>query len=211
MLEQEVKLQVLGDNKLDLKSIEWLCSLAEGNVETQQLVSTYYDTPDFYLMKHGLGLRLRNKGGQWLQTVKTSGSAENGLHQRQEWEYALEKEALDLSLLKQTPLKDIIEDQAIWSNLTPLFTTDFRREALQITVAEKTQIEFAYDYGKVTSKQLSTPIHEIEMELKTGSVEQLTQFAAEVAERLGLAPSNGNKAQLGYQLLKKISEQTNPD
>ncbi|MBL1320648.1 MAG: CYTH domain-containing protein [Methylophaga sp.] len=200
MLEQEVKLQVSGD-KLDLKSMTWLCLLAEGEIKTQRLISTYYDTPDHYLMAHGLGLRLRNKGGSWLQTVKTSGSAENGLHQRQEWEYELDNEAFDLSLLKQTPLKDIMDNHAIWSSLTPLFTTDFIRETLQITLAENTQIEFAYDYGKVTAQQLNTPIHEIEMELKTGSVEQLIQFASMISERLELMPSNGNKARLGYQLL----------
>jgi triphosphatase len=200
MLEQEVKLQVTG-SKLDLKSLTWLCSLADGEVETQQLISTYYDTPAQYLMGQGLGLRLRNKGGHWLQTVKTSGSAENGLHQRQEWEYELDSEAFNLTLLKQTPLKDMIEDHAIWSSLTPLFTTDFIRQTLQITLADNTQIEFAYDYGKVRTKHLSTPIHEIEMELKMGSVEQLTQFASMVAERLDLMPSDGNKAQLGYQLL----------
>ncbi|MFW5427364.1 MAG: inorganic triphosphatase [Methylophagaceae bacterium] len=201
MLEQEVKLQVQGDNKFDLRSMTWLYSLAEGEFETQRLISTYYDTPDQYLMAQSLGLRLRNKAGQWLQTVKTSGSAKNGLHQRQEWEYELESEAFDLVKLKQTPLKEIIEDQTKWPTLTPLFTTDFIRETLQITLADNTQIEFAYDYGKVTAKQLSTPIHEIEMELKTGSVEQLMQFADRVAKQLDLSPSDCSKAQLGYQLL----------
>ncbi len=203
ILEQEVKLQVFGENKLDLRSLTWLCSLADGEIETQRLISTYYDTPDHYLMAQGLGLRLRNKGGRWLQTVKTSGSAENGLHQRQEWEYGLDSEAFDLPVLKQTPLKEIIEEHAVWSSLMPLFTTDFIRETLQITLADNIQIEFAYDYGKVTAKQSSAVIHEIEMELKMGSVEQLTQFASMVAERLDLEPSNGNKAQLGYQLLKE--------
>lgn len=203
ILEQEVKLQVQGENKLDLRSLTWLCSLAEDKFEMQRLISIYYDTPDNYLMAQGLGLRLRNKGGQWLQTVKTSGHAESGLHQRQEWEDVLEKEAFDLVKLKQTPLKVIIENETIWSKLEPIFTTDFKRETLQITLEENTQIEFAYDYGKVAAKQLSTPIHEIEMELKTGSVEQLMRFANKVATQLKLSPSDCSKAQLGYQLLAR--------
>lgn len=204
MLEQEVKLQVSGDSKLDLNSIAWLCLLADGDIETQRLISTYYDTPDQYLMMKGLGLRLRNNGGKWLQTVKTSGKAENGLHQRQEWEYELAGEAFDLELLQQTPLKAIIEESTIWSKLEPIFTTDFLRETLQITLEDNTQIEFAYDYGKVTAKQLSSPIHEVEMELKAGSVEQLIEFAGMVATRLNLEPSNCNKAMLGYQLAGKV-------
>jgi inorganic triphosphatase YgiF len=41
------------------------------------------------------------------------------------------------------------------------------------------------------------------MELKTGSVKQLTQFASMVSEKLELKPSNSNKARLGYQLLAR--------
>ena len=100
-------------------------------------------------------------------------------------------------------LKKIIADNSLWSSLEPIFTTDFKRETLQISLADNTQIEFAYDYGNVTAKQLSTPIHEIEMELKSGSVEQLTQFADLVSEKLDLVPSNCNKARLGYQLIRE--------
>ncbi len=204
ILEQEIKLQVIGERKLDLRSLTWLCSQAEADIETQRLVSTYYDTPDQSLMAQGLGLRLRNKGGQWLQTVKTSGNAEKGLHQRQEWEHTLDEALFDLAKLKQTPLKIFIENQQIWSTIEPLFTTDFNRETLQIQLEDGTEIEFAYDYGKVSAKQHSTSIHEIEMELKSGSIEQLTQFGDRVAERLGLEPSNTNKAQLGYQLITNL-------
>ncbi len=206
ILEQEIKLQVLGDSKLDLRSLTWLCSLAEGDSETQRLISTYYDTPDQRLMTQGLGLRLRNKGGQWLQTVKTSGHAEKGLHQRQEWEHILDEAVFDMEKLKQTPLKTIIENQQIWSSIGPLFTTDFNRETVQIRLEDGTEIEFAYDYGKVSAKQRSTSIHEIEMELKSGSIEKLAQFGDMVAERLALKPSDTNKAQLGYQLLANLKK-----
>jgi triphosphatase len=204
ILEQEIKLQVIGERKLDLRSLTWLCSQAEDDIETQRLVSTYYDTLDQRLMAQGLGLRLRNKGGQWLQTVKTSGNAERGLHQRQEWDHALDEAVFDVEKLKQTPLKTFIENQQVWSTIVPLFTTDFNRETLQIRLEDGTEIEFAYDYGKVSAKQRGTSIHEIEMELKSGSIEQLTQFGDRVAERLGLEPSNTNKAQLGYQLLTNL-------
>ncbi|MDQ7072546.1 MAG: CYTH domain-containing protein [Gammaproteobacteria bacterium] len=203
ILEQEIKLQVLAESKLDLRSLTWLCSLAEGDIESQRLISTYYDTPEQSLMTQGLGLRLRNKAGQWLQTVKTSGNAEKGLHQRQEWEHELDNAQFDIEKLKQTPLKTIIENQSLWISIEPLFTTDFLRESIQIALENNTEIEFAYDYGRVTAKQRSVPIHEIEMELKSGSIEQLIQFSNSVARRLELKPSNTNKAQLGYQLIKQ--------
>ncbi|MBL4638005.1 MAG: CYTH domain-containing protein, partial [Proteobacteria bacterium] len=56
-LEQEIKLQVVNDNIIDLAAIEWLKPYWQSILLTQQLVSTYFDTPDLYLIKHGVGLR----------------------------------------------------------------------------------------------------------------------------------------------------------
>ena len=199
-LEQELKLVVEADDKLDLLSLSWLVALADRELETHQLISTYYDTPDRYLSKLKLGLRLRKKGSQWFQTVKTAGKVREGLHQRQEWEDELIDERWDLDKLKQTPLAEIIEDGESWSMLQPVFTTDFIRETLQLTVTDGTQIELAYDRGEVRAGNLRSSIHEIELELKSGSVEQLKQLAERLQEHFSLKPSDCSKAKQGYQL-----------
>jgi len=199
-LEQELKLVVEGDDKLDLLSLQWLVALADAELETDQLISTYYDTPDQYLSKLKVGLRLRKKGSQWFQTVKTAGKVKEGLHQRQEWEDELANEQWNLDNLKQTPLADIIDDVEIWSTLQPIFTTDFIRETLQLTLADCTQIELAYDRGEVRAGDLRSTIHEVELELKSGSVENLEQIATRLQEEFRLTPSDCSKAKLGYQL-----------
>ena len=205
-LEQELKLVVLGQDKLELTSLAWLMDLADADMETQYLVSTYYDTADKELSKAKLGLRLRQKNKQWLQTVKTAGKVQDGLHQRQEWEDELVDANWDLAKLKQTPLAEIIDDAKTWSTLQPIFTTDFIREAYQLTVSDGTQIELAYDYGEVRAGELKAPIHEIELELKSGSVEQLKQIAKRLQEHFSLKPSDCSKAKQGYQLSLNLTE-----
>lgn len=199
-LEQEVKLVINGATKLDLTSLSWLTDLADGGIETKKLTNTYYDTPDLHLVKHELGLRLRHNGDTWFQTVKTSGIAKDGLHQRDEWEHELLDGNWNLEKLKQTPLAAMINDPKLWSQLQPVFTTDFVRKTLQLSLPNKTKIELAYDCGQVIVGDLAEPIHEIELELKSGSIEQLRLMAEQFCQQLSVSPSNTNKAQRGYKL-----------
>jgi len=199
-LEQELKLTVNQEAKLDLASLTELMDLAVDTKDTSHLVSTYYDTQDLYLSKQKLGLRLRKHNEQWWQTVKTAGEVKDDLHQRDEWEHELQGPEWDIALLNKTPLVDIIANTAHWSTLAPLFTTDFIRESWQLTLADKSQVELAYDYGKVSAGNQSRPIHEIELELKSGDVNVLQQLAELLSQQYPLTASNVSKAQMGYEL-----------
>jgi triphosphatase len=200
-LEQEIKLAVNQDDEIELTHLTWLKPYIVSDVHQQHLVSDYYDTPQLDLIKSGVGLRLRNDNGEWMQTVKSSGRVVDGLHQRQEWEWRLEKAEFDLTLLKQTPLKMMIEDQHIWPKVINVFTTDFHRMAIQLKLGNNTEVELAYDRGRVYSDQKQTEIHEIELELKSGSIEEMTILAQLFCERLNVRPNESSKAKLGYELL----------
>ena len=207
-LEQEVKLVVTSDDKLDLSLLPELLKMADGQIVSDHLVSTYFDTDDLYLSKQGLGLRMRQINEHYLQTVKTSGSVKDGLHQREEWEYDLAGPEWDLASLKLTPLATIIDNAEIWSTLAPLFTTDFWRETLQLTLADGTKIELAYDRGEVRSGSLNTNIHEVELELKAGDSRQLGILATTLCQQLPVSPSDISKAQMGYELVAKSRQET---
>ena len=45
-----------------------------GAAQDELLLSTYYDTPDFALRRAGVYLRVRDKGGRFIQTIKSAGS-----------------------------------------------------------------------------------------------------------------------------------------
>lgn len=202
-LEQEIKLVINQTEQLDLQSMAWLTQYSQGKIVTSHLVSTYFDTKEQHLRNMEVGLRMRQYDGQWMQTVKTSGIVEDGLHQRDEWEHDLKSPEWDLEKLKQTPLKMLIEQELIWSQLAELFTTDFIRQTMQLRFDDGTQIELAYDCGEVRCGSVSDIIHEIELELKSGSVEQLKLLAEQLCSHLSVNPSDISKAQQGYQLAQK--------
>jgi inorganic triphosphatase YgiF len=199
-LEQEIKLQVLQDKPLELSDLAWLSDLFESDSYKQHLVSTYFDTADKALMRYGVGLRLRQVDDVWLQTVKCSGEAIDGLHQRKEWEHKLDGPEFDLALLAETELAPLLDDKETWDAISPVFTTDFERLVMPLLLTDETQVEMAYDYGLVRAGNKQQSIHEIELELKQGDIKSCQQLAESLKAALPLQYSDISKAGLGYKL-----------
>ena len=200
-LEQEIKLALTDEVAIDVASLTWLEPLIVSDIHSTQLVSDYFDTPQLDLIRSGFGLRLRNDSGRWWQTVKATGQVVDGLHQRQEWEWPLPEAAFDLDLLKQTPLEKTIDDQLVWPKVDKIFTTDFQRQAIQLQLSDNTEIEFAYDRGRVYSKHKQAPIHEIELELNSGSLDSMKQLAELFFSKLNVQYNQSSKAKIGYELI----------
>jgi inorganic triphosphatase YgiF len=205
-LEQELKLVVNGDFVIDLSCLILPNYTIVNEVVTKRLVSTYFDTVEMYLASQKIGLRMRQIDNLWLQTVKTSGHVQDGLHQREEWEDILNTAQWNLAKLKQTPLAMVIKNTAIWSKIGPIFTTDFERKTLQIRASDSTQIELAYDRGNVFAGELSSPINEIELELKSGNVVHLRALANELQQQLSISPNDISKAKMGYNLIERLGD-----
>lgn len=199
-LEQEIKMLVGQQEELDLLALSWLGDLLEAETDRIHLLSTYFDTPDKALQQFGVGLRLRQIGTRWLQTVKCSGEAKNGLHQRKEWEHELNGPEFDLALLAETELAPLIEQQAVWSAIAPVFTTEFERQLLPLRLQDGTRVELAYDRGEVRAGEKRAVIHEIELELKQGDVKKMQNLAESLKTALPLQYSDISKAAQGYRL-----------
>lgn len=199
-LEQEIKMVVSQQDELDLLALPWLSELLEAVPDRIHLLSTYFDTPDKALQQFGVGLRLRQIGSQWLQTVKCSGEAKDGLHQRKEWEYPLAGPEFDLDLLAETELAPLLQRSEIWAAVAPVFTTEFERQILPLRLSDGTTVEMAYDRGEVRAGHKQAVIHEIELELKQGNVKKMLQLAETLKAALPLQYSDISKAGQGYSL-----------
>lgn len=199
-LEQEIKLQVTQAESLLLHEIDWLKKRLIQDVYQQHLLSTYFDTADKALMKFGVGLRLRQIGEQWLQTVKCSGKASSGLHERQEWEHELAAPEFDIERLAETAIAPLLEQKQIWNAIQPVFTTEFERDVWLLALDNDTVVELAYDRGEVRAGDKQTAIHEIELELKQGEIDICQKLADRLKTALPLEYSNISKAGLGYKL-----------
>ncbi|EMR12648.1 adenylate cyclase [Methylophaga lonarensis MPL] len=203
-MEQEIKLLVTQSQALEPEQLAEILQLSSPPLE-QKIENRYFDSADLQLLKQGVGLRLRFKSGQWLQTVKTAGQAVNGLHQRQEWEVPVDGAQFDLQQLRQTPLAALIDDASFWQQVQPIFTTDFVRFSWQFNW-HNAKVEMAYDRGVVTAGHLQAAIHEVELELLEGDVAVLDSLADTLSEHLPLVRHDQSKAALGYALLSRSQQ-----
>jgi len=146
-----------------------------------------------------MALRLRRVGGKWIQTLKGGGQVMAGLHQRNEWEMPVPSARLDFSGL----------DAEVWDthlplswreHLQPVFITDFYRTSRELNW-HGAIIDVCMDQGSVKTGPHSTPISEVELELKSGEPLQLFELAQAI---LAIAPfelETVSKAEQGFRLL----------
>ena len=171
-----------------------LCD-AQGHLQ----VSTYFDTPDCALQKAGFILRLREVGGQLIQTVKQEGAS----LERGEWEAALDAPVIDLDLAAQSPLGKILADADLRSHIGPIFTTRFTRRKAEVTFA-RAVVEVAIDEGVVIAGQAHAPIFEIELELKSGRRSGLFALARKLVSLAPVSFSLISKGERGYRLAEGV-------
>lgn len=177
--------------------------LARARATRKRLDNIYFDTPDHALAQARIGLRLRKDGRRWLQTVKSGGSAQAGLHQRDEIEFAVSGKALEWAPLAGTEFEAVLEPlrQQLGARFRTLFTRDVRR----LVGPSGAEIELAIDQGEIiagkTWKSRET-ICELELELKSGSADDLFEIALELAACHPLTLSNRSKAERGDALAR---------
>ena len=176
--------------------------MAKGNAGRQlQLVSTYYDTADRRLRQRGLVLRVRERNGRFVQTVKSDNQADAGALARGEWE-----DRIRSSLpTPEAPESGRFLTADIADELVPLFRTEVSREAIQLSPMPGTRIEAAIDRGRicVPDRGAGEPINEVELELKSGASSALYDVALDLLAVTPLRLELRSKAERGYRLAAK--------
>lgn len=192
---QEVELKLALGREPEQNNIEALKAhplLQQVTSTTHRLANVYYDTPERTLEQHRVALRLRGDGQRFIQTVKTAGSGRGGLHTRGEWETPRSEESLDMAWLAGLNIAPF-DEAAVCQALQPAYRTDFQRTQWQL-MHEGSHIELALDSGEIVVGEQRVPIHEVELELKTGDEQVLWALAEALAEHCALRPANASKA-----------------
>lgn len=176
--------------------------LSEFNIVEQKslfLGNTYYDYPDHFLAKQKMGLRVRQEEGAFTLTLKTNGKVVGGLHSRPEYNLPLSGNEIPTS----EQLRALYDfEQLPIAPLQAIFSTDFHR-TLWLVEFQQSQIEVAFDQGKILAGEREQPICEIEFELKNGNIAELFAFVEGVPFEQGIYFSSASKAKRGYQLGSK--------
>jgi inorganic triphosphatase YgiF len=196
--EVELKLSIDRKEAAHLRSHPAIISACEVKPVTHKLLSIYYDTPDLKLLDAGISLRVRHIAGCWIQSLKAAGSSLAGLHQRMEWEDVIAANHPDFTKILDPVLIKLFDDQQLREALRPIFLTEVQRSEWQLAFKNGDKIELALDLGKLTADKNCEPISEIELELKSGNVGRLFDFALELQKTIPLTLENISKAQRGY-------------
>lgn len=202
-IETELKLKVGAGERRDLVK-ELLALLPVQCFSRVAMVNIYFDTAELDLNRNKVALRIRQKQGRFIQTLKTQGQVVDGLHQRGEWEWELENAQLDEHCLKACSAWPSHIDV---TSLRPLFQSNFERRFALLEWAGA-EVELALDSGAITvqgeckNKVLSEPIHEVEVELVSGASSGVLELGRVLQSELGLEVYDQSKAERGYRLYR---------
>ena len=129
------------------------------------LVSVYFDTNKLQLHQKGLSLRVRRIGRHHVQTIKQENNGNAALFARVEWEHDVPTKQPDLNAARDTALAPLL-NKKLRRALKPMFETHVRRKVFQIRSGQS-EIELSIDKGKVEAGRKSSPLCEVELELKS--------------------------------------------
>ncbi len=197
--EIELKLTIDPAHVKRLRCHPVLKSMVQDKPRRHKLHSVYFDTPEQDLLRTGFALRLRRMSGCWVQTVKDGGSADGGLHRRNEWEWPVRGGKPELAPSTVPGLAQLLTPKLL-ARLRPLFVTDFWRTFWQLRTAQGAEIELALDQGEVHAGDRRQPISEVELELKAGEAASLFEVALAIQKQVPLWVEDISKAQRGYLL-----------
>lgn len=199
-IEIELKLGIAPEDSGRVETLPAVAAHMVGSPETLHLVNRYFDTLDGVLRDSKVGLRLRLKKGQWLQTLKCDDPMSGGIARRREWEMPVAGEALELERFTDPAARAVLQRDDVRGRLAPCFVTDFSRRVLKLALPDGTTIELAVDTGEVRAGEAAAPIAEVELELESGDPARVFEVARAINAAVPLRLERRSKAERGYAL-----------
>ncbi|KLQ39205.1 hypothetical protein ABR32_13130 [Enterobacter cloacae subsp. dissolvens] len=198
-MAQEIELKFIVEKDSVDALRQHLQTLSGEHHEPVQLLNIYYETPDNWLRRHGMGLRIRGANGRYEMTMKIAGRVVGGLHQRPEYNIDINQPELELERFPAEVWPNGELPSTLATEVQPLFSTDFWREKWLVTEG-KSRIEIALDLGEVKAGEYQEPICELELELLEGETNDVLKLARKLVSQSGLRQGSLSKAARGYHL-----------
>ncbi|MBC8015754.1 MAG: CYTH and CHAD domain-containing protein [Sporomusaceae bacterium] len=201
--EIELKLTCTDDNVWEkIMTAQSLLEIAIPESRACKLLDArYFDTSTYCLQKAKLAYRIRRESEQWIATIKGGGTSSGGLHERQEWNVVVSSAEPDLTVFSDTDIGKRLLEIVGSQLLEPIVITQFERRSLDVMMPDGSLIEIAADQGIIMAGSKSTPILEVELELKSGNPSALFKLGAVLAKEYPLLPESDSKFYRGLILL----------
>jgi inorganic triphosphatase YgiF len=166
--------------------------------------NVYYDTPDFRLRTQRYGLRVRTVGHSRIATLKGETLAQDGLHQRPEWEMPVDSD--DPQRWSPGDVRDRAFALAGGAPLQPVLTIETLRRTVRVWRGSRCVADMALDEGVIYAGGREHLFHELEIELlPEGTRDDLDELGALLRQQFALHPDNLSKLARGLALLDEAT------
>ena len=160
----------------------------------RHLVTVYYDTAQGQLLQNGISLRLRKVGrGRGVMTFKAPPLHSTSSFLRREVEIPAGSNGFELSGF-DLEIQNLIRKVTRGAPLIERYATDFRRKTVEVNTGGST-IEIALDSGSFIAGAKTHPLHEVEIELKSGDCADAIGWAKNIALEAKLRLETVSKAE----------------
>lgn len=173
----------------------------------ENLKANYYDTSDFDLQNGFIAFRVRKEGKKRVATVKWNGNVDGPLHKRNELNINLGEGTEDIvptaSFFGESEIGqkmiEIIGDK----DLITIMSVNVLRQSFRVEI-NNTLMEVSIDNGQIITDNGNALISELEIELFSGSDEELLKLGDKIKERYNLEPGLNSKFARGLALLNRL-------
>lgn len=176
----------------------------EGSEETIDMHAVYYDTADHKLTEAGIALRVRKEGEYYVATMKDKGNTIEGMHKRQEINVRLTDEEMiqhpDVTIFSESDAYEQLLEIAGKGKLLPVLEMKFERRQVRVDTGKAISV-LSCDDGYISAGGKTLPIMELEIELYSGSLDELKEYGGRIAAKYDLKPEDRSKFARGYDLL----------
>jgi inorganic triphosphatase YgiF len=146
----------------------------------RHLVTVYYDTSHGLLLQNGMSLRLRKMArGRGVMTFKAPELQSSSAFLRREVEVPAGPNGFDLASF-DLEIQELVKKATRGAPLIERYATDFRRKTIEVNTGRST-IEIAIDSGTFLAGHKTQPLHEVEIELKSGTGADAIEWAKKIA------------------------------
>jgi inorganic triphosphatase YgiF len=173
--------------------------------------AVYFDTEDFILSQHETAFRIRSEGDRVVGTLKWRGGEHGalGLYAREEVNVPVSGDACFLSpdptIFEESEYGEALLGLIDGKPLVGVFETIFGRKSFRIDTRSAI-CEVSIDEGKIIAGEKTAPIHELEIELFSGTEESLLKIGEDLVKRYGIEPEPLSKYARGLALARGKDE-----
>jgi len=205
MVEIELKYTIPDKNIVEIIWQDpYLSEMEEADTrEKLSLKAVYFDTEDRVLAGSDIAFRVRMEGSRSIASLKWNGKNEGALHTREEINVPIDGEAClimpDPAIFKESEIGVQMINLIRGKQLISVMEMIFLRRRVRVDTGSSI-IEISIDTGDIVTDSDSMPIFELELELFSGSQEDLMELGKKLAERYSLIPEERSKYARGLML-----------